>query len=50
MGLLFRPRRPLLRLATADHQATQAPPPPQPTPAALTDQEFAAAKVRALGI
>ena len=97
MGLFFRPRRPLLRLATgaatagiayragqpraeqdaynepaaAAYEATQAPPPPPPTPAAapapdtiaelerlsrlheagaLTDQEFTAAKARALGI
>jgi Short C-terminal domain len=98
MGLFFRPRRPLLRLATgaatasiayragqrraeqeayneqaaAAYQATQAPPPPPPAPAAaapppdtiaelerlarlhesgaLTDQEFAAAKARVLGV
>lgn len=98
MGLFFRPRRPLLRLATGAatagiayragqrraeqdaynqqaataYEATQAPPPPTPpAPAAapapdtiaelerlarlhesgaLTDQEFAAAKARALGI
>jgi Short C-terminal domain len=97
VGLFFRPRRPLLRLATgaatagiayragqrraeqdaynqqaaAAYGATQAPPPPPPAPAAapapdtiaelerlarlhesgaLTDQEFAAAKARALGI
>jgi hypothetical protein len=102
VGLFFRPRRPLLRLATgaatagiayragqrraeqdaynqqaaAAYEATQAPPPPappspSPSPAAapapdtiaelerlarlhesgaLTDQEFAAAKARALGI
>jgi hypothetical protein len=97
VGLFFRPRRPLLRLATgaatagvayragqrraeqdaynqqaaAAHAATQAPAPPPPAPAAapapdtiaelerlarlhqsgaLTDQEFAAAKARALGI
>jgi hypothetical protein len=97
MGLFFRPRRPLLRLATgaatagiayragqrraeqaayneqaaAAYEATQAAPPPPPAPAAaaapdtiaelerlarlhesgaLTDQEFAAAKARALGI
>ena len=96
MGLFFRPRRPLLRLATgaatasiayhagqrraeqdefnqeaaAAYQATQAPPPSAPAPAgpapdtiaelerlsrlhesgALTDQEFTAAKARALGI
>jgi hypothetical protein len=102
VGLFFRPRRPLLRLATGAatagiayragqrraeqeayneqaapaYQATQAPPPPPepayaPAPAAappsdsiaelerlarlhesgaLTDQEFAAAKARALGI
>jgi Short C-terminal domain len=99
MGLFFRPRRPLLRLATgaataglayragqrraeqdaynqqaaAAYEATQAPPPPAPpapaaaaTPpdtiaelerlarlhesGALTDQEFAAAKARVLGV
>jgi hypothetical protein len=99
VGPFFRPRRPLLRLATgaatagiayhagqrraeqdaynqqaaAAYEATQAPPPPPPAPApaaapppdaiaelerlarlhesgALTDQEFAAAKARALGI
>jgi Short C-terminal domain len=94
VGLFFRPRRPLLRLATgaatagiayhagqrraereadnqqaaAAYEATQAPPPPPAVaPAtdtiaelerlsrlhesgALTDQEFAAAKARALGI
>jgi hypothetical protein len=94
VGLFFRPRRPLLRLATgaatagiayhagqrraeqeaynqqaaAAYEATQAPPrPPAAAPAtdtiaelerlsrlhesgALTDQEFAAAKARALGI
>jgi hypothetical protein len=101
VGLFFRPRRPLLRLAAgaatagiayhagqrraeqdayneqaaAAYEATQAPPPPQPAYApapaaappadsiaelerlarlhesgALTDQEFAAAKARALGI
>jgi Short C-terminal domain len=102
VGLFFRPRRPLLRVAAGAatagiayhagqrraeqdayneqaaeaYQATQAPPPPpQPTYApappaapppgsiaelerlarlhesgALTDQEFAAAKARALGI
>jgi hypothetical protein len=102
VGLFFRPRRPLLRLAAgaatagiayhagqrraeqdayneqaaAAYEATQAPPPPPqpvyaPAPAAappadsiaelerlarlhesgaLTDQEFAAAKARALGI
>jgi len=94
MGLFFRPRRPLLRLATGAatagiayragqrraeqdaynqqateaYQATQAPPPaPAAAPApdtiaelerlsrlheagALTDQEFTAAKARALGI
>ena len=95
MGLFFRPRRPLLRLATgaatagiayhagqrraeqdaynqkaaAAYQAAQAPPPPASTAApapdtiaelerlsrlhesgALTDQEFTAAKSRALGI
>jgi len=102
VGLFFRPRRPLLRLATgaatagiayragqrraeqeayneqasAAYEATQAPPPPPqpgyaPAPAAappadaiaelerlarlhesgaLTDQEFAAAKARALGL
>ena len=103
MGLFFRPRRPLLRLATGAatagiayqagrrraqqdayneqaaeaYETTQAPPPPPPQPAyaqapaaapppdsiaelerlarlhesgALTDQEFAAAKARALGI
>jgi len=100
MGLFFRPRRPLLRLATgaatagiayhagqrraeqdaynqqasAAYDAVQAPPPPQaPPPAppaaaatdpiaelerlnrlhesgALTDQEFTAAKARALGL
>jgi hypothetical protein len=98
MGLFFRPRRPLLRLATgaatagiayragqrraeqnayneqatAAYEATQAAPPPPPAPAAaapppdtiaelerlvrlhesgaLTDQEFAAAKARTLGI
>ena len=93
MGLFFRPRRPLLRLATGAatasiayragqrraeqdaynqqaaeaYQATQAPPPAPAGPApdtiaelerlsrlhesgALTDQEFTAAKARALGI
>jgi Short C-terminal domain len=104
MGLFFRPRRPLLRLAagaatagiaykagqrraeqdaynqqaTEAYEATQAPPPqpayappPPPAPAAapppdaiaelerlarlhesgaLTDEEFTAAKVRALGL
>jgi Short C-terminal domain len=95
MGLFFRPRRPLLRLATGAatagiayragqrraeqdaynqqaaeaYEATQAPPPPTPAAApapdtiaelerlsrlheagALTDQEFTAAKARALGI
>jgi hypothetical protein len=95
MGLFFRPRRPLLRLATgaatagiayragqrraeqdqfnqeaaAAYEATQAPPSPAPAAApapdtiaqlerlsrlheagALTDQEFTAAKARALGI
>jgi hypothetical protein len=88
MGLFFRPRRPLLRLATgaatagiayragqrrveqdADDQraaaaddATQASPPPTDTIAelehlarlhesgALSDQEFTAAKARALGL
>jgi hypothetical protein len=93
VGLFFRPRRPLLRLATgaatagiayhtgqrraeqdaynqqaaAAYEASQAPPPPAAAPApdtiaelerlsrlhesgALTDQEFIAAKARALGI
>ena len=94
MGLFFRPRRPLLRLATGAatagiayhagqrraeqdaynqqaaeaYQATQAPPPAPAAAAApdtiaelerlsrlhesgaLTDQEFTAAKARALGI
>jgi hypothetical protein len=96
MGLLFRPRRPLLRLATgaatasiayqtgqrraeqdayneqaaAAHAATPVPQPPAPAASpphpdmmaelerlsrlheagALTDQEFTAAKGRALGI
>jgi len=99
MGLFFRPRRPLLRLATgaatagiayhagqrraeqdaynqqaaAAYDAMQAAPPPPPPPApaagpapdpiaelerltrlhesgALTDQEFTAAKARALGL
>jgi hypothetical protein len=88
MGLFFRPRRPLLRLATgaatagiayragqrraeqdtynqqaaAAYDATQAPPPPTDTIAelerlarlhesgALSDQEFTAAKARALGL
>lgn len=95
MGLFFRPRRPLLRLATgaatadiahragrrraeqdaddqqaaAAYEATQRPPPPVPAAApppdtiaelerltrlhesgALTDQEFTAAKARALGL
>ena len=73
MGLFFRPRRPLLRLAAGAHPATQASPvsPPPPAPAAgpppgtiaelerlsrlhesgaLTDEEFAAAKARALGV
>src|SRR5215212_1437549 len=95
MGLFFRPRRPLLRLATgaatagiayhagqrraeqdaynqqasAAYDAVQAPPPPAPPAAAatepiaelerltrlhesgaLTDQEFTAAKARALGL
>jgi Short C-terminal domain len=97
VGLFFRPRRPLLRLATGAatagtaykagqrraeqdaynqqptgaYQAAQAPPPSPPAQAdpapadtigelerlsrlhesgALTDQEFAAAKARALGI
>ena len=97
MGLFFRPRRPLLRLATgaatagiayhagqrraeqdaynqqaaAAYDAMQAPPPAPPVPAAapptdtiaelerltrlhesgaLNDQEFTAAKARALGL
>ena len=73
MGLFFRPRRPLLRLAAGAHPATQAPPASPPPPAlaagpppgsiaelerlsrlhesgALTDEEFAAAKARALGV
>jgi hypothetical protein len=94
MGLFFRPRRPLLRLAAgaatagiayragqrraeqdaynqeaaAAYEATQAAPPPAPAAAppdpiaelerlsrlhesgALTDQEFTAAKARALGL
>ena len=70
MGLFFRPRRPLLRLAAGAHPATPASPPPPalaagPPPGsiaelerlsrlhesgALTDEEFAAAKARALGV
>ena len=94
MGLFFRPRRPLLRLAAGAatagiayragqrraeqdaynqqaeaYEATQAPPPPPPAAApapdtiaelerlsrlhesgALTDEEFTAAKARALGL
>jgi hypothetical protein len=74
VGLSFRPRRPLTRLAagaatTGIADRPGQPPPPQPTYApppdsiaelerlarlhesgALTDQEFTAAKVRALGL